>query len=58
MRYKANFPIGHPTKKAEPGWPVGAVLTDKDLPAETIQKLLTGGVLSIYEEPKKEEGKK
>lgn len=55
QRFLATVAIGHPEKKAQPGWPKGAVLTDGDLPAETQQKLLEKGLLVPYEEPKKTE---
>ena len=52
-KYKAVVPIGHPEKKGQPGWPAGAILTEKDLPAETIQKLRDGKLLVEYTEPAK-----
>lgn len=44
MRYKVNVPIGK--EEPGPGYKVGEVINDGDLPAETIEKFIGWGFLS------------
>lgn len=49
-QYKVDVPIGK--KEPGPGWPVGAVITDDDLPANVIQIHLDNGFIRLLPDKK------
>ncbi len=52
-KYKVDVPIGK--MEPGPGWPVGAVITDKDLPAEAIQIHLDNKFIRLLPDKKEKE---